>query len=239
MAHLILILTYLIGTVSMLVLGIFLFWGPLSLVALGLSEISVLGLNTCLSLAFFIQHSTMNRKPFRRWLVKYIHERYHGAFYTIASGIVLLILAISWQQSGQILLALQGVPRLLLRAVFFMSFVGFYLGMRALGSFDSFGVKPILRHLRGVDPPPPTPFTVRGPYRWVRHPLYFFSLILIWSCPDLTADRLLFNVLWTAWIIAGTVLEERDLACDFGEAYRDYQRKVPMLIPWHIYPIRK
>jgi len=67
----------------------------------------------------------------------------------------------------------------------------------ALGSFDTFGLRPILDRLRGMDSPP-LPFTVRGPYRWVRHLLYSFCLLMIWSCPDLTADRLLFNVFWTA-----------------------------------------
>jgi protein-S-isoprenylcysteine O-methyltransferase Ste14 len=56
-------------------------------------------------------------------------------------------------------------------------------------------------------------------------------LVLIWASPELTADRLLFNVLWTAWIVVGTILEETDLVADFGDVYRDYQRKVPMLIP--------
>jgi protein-S-isoprenylcysteine O-methyltransferase Ste14 len=45
-------------------------------------------------------------------------------------------------------------------------------------------------------------------------------------------DRLLYNVLWSIWVVIGTFLEERDLVVDFGEPYRDYQRKVPMLIPW-------
>jgi protein-S-isoprenylcysteine O-methyltransferase Ste14 len=72
---------------------------------------------------------------------------------------------------------------------------------------------------------------MRGAYRWVRHPLYFFSLVMIWSFPDLTADRILFNVSWTAWIVVGTYLEERDLAREFGDAYRDYQRRVPMWVP--------
>jgi protein-S-isoprenylcysteine O-methyltransferase Ste14 len=71
-----------------------------------------------------------------------------------------------------------------------------------------------------------------GPYRWVRHPLYLTTLLMICSHPDLTADRLLFNILFTVWILAGTVLEERDLVDAYGDDYREYQRAVPMLIPY-------
>ncbi|MFW6284408.1 MAG: methyltransferase family protein, partial [Desulfosalsimonas sp.] len=75
----------------------------------------------------------------------------------------------------------------------------------------------------------------RGPYKFVRHPLYFFSLLMIWSCPDITADRLVFNVLWSGWIVTGAWLEEKDLVRDLGRQYRDYQKSVPMLIPWKIW----
>ena len=57
---------------------------------------------------------------------------------------------------------------------------------------------------------------------------------MIWCYPDLTADRLLFNVLWSAWIVAGTLMEERDLAVTLGDRYREYQSRVPMLIPWRV-----
>ena len=66
----------------------------------------------------------------------------------------------------------------------------------------------------------------------MRHPLYLAVIVLIWACPDMTADRLLFNVLWTAWIVVGTVLEEVDLIAELGDEYREYRRTVPMLIPW-------
>jgi protein-S-isoprenylcysteine O-methyltransferase Ste14 len=46
------------------------------------------------------------------------------------------------------------------------------------------------------------------------------------------ADGLLLSVLWSAWMVAGTILEERDLVADLGDAYRRYQRQVPMLVPW-------
>jgi methanethiol S-methyltransferase len=79
-----------------------------------------------------------------------------------------------------------------------------------------------------------TPLTVNGPYRWVRHPLYLFMILMIWSFPGLTIDRLLFNLLWSIWLVIATNLEERDLVSDFGEQYRKYQAKVPMLIPYRI-----
>jgi protein-S-isoprenylcysteine O-methyltransferase Ste14 len=234
-SYVMLILTYLVGAVSLLVWMVFLFHGSLNLANLGLGEIAGLGLDASLSLAFFIQHSVMVRRSFRRWLAKFIREEYHGALFTIASGVVLLILVAFWQKSSYVLAAPQGFIRWLMHAVFILAILGFYWGFRALGSFDGFGLSPILNNLRGKDPPS-MPFIVRGPYRWVRHPLYFFCLLLIWSCPDLSLDRLLYNLLWSTWILVGSVLEECDLVADFGESYRDYQRKVPMLIPWRIRP---
>ena len=64
------------------------------------------------------------------------------------------------------------------------------------------------------------------------HPLYGLVIVLAWTSPDLSADRLLFNGLFTVWIVIGTVLEERDLVGHFGEPYGEYQRTVPMLVPW-------
>ena len=61
--------------------------------------------------------------------------------------------------------------------------------------------------------------------------MYLVVLLMIWGYPELTIDRLLFNVLWTLWIVVGTVLEERDLCDEFGDDYREYQRSVPMLVP--------
>ena len=104
-------------------------------------------------------------------------------------------------------------------------------GISGNGRFDGLGLRAIRRHLRGEESREPC-FVVRGPYRWVRHPLYTCALVLIWAHPQVTLDRLLFAVLWTAWIVVGTRLEERDLVAHFGEPYRRYQREVPMLLPW-------
>jgi protein-S-isoprenylcysteine O-methyltransferase Ste14 len=220
----------LLGGGSLVLFGVFLFSGSLNLTDLGLNHGGVHGLDTALSLLFFIQHSGMVRTPFRRRLERFVPGEFHGAIYAIASGVALLVVIAFWQEGTPLFTSPSGPIRWSFRALFFLSLIGFLWGGLSLKSFDPCGVGPLLARLRGATPES-TPFSARGPYRLVRHPLYLFSILMIWSCPDLTTDRLLFNVLWTVWIVIGAFLEERDLVAEFGETYLDYQRRVPMFIP--------
>lgn len=233
-AYLVLVVTSMVGSFSLLLFGLFLFGDSFTAVELGYSRIGVLAWDSLLCLMFFVQHSTMIRKAFRHQLTVIVPRHFHGALYTNASGAVLILLVLFWQNSEQVLISLQGISRWVAHGVFFASLLGMMWAMRALRSFDMFGIQPILArtrasHVRAM------PLTIRGPYRWVRHPLYFFMLVLIWCCPDVTVDRLLLNVLFTVWIGFGTFLEERDLVAEFHETYHNYQRKVPMLIPWKLH----
>ena len=219
------------GSASLFLFGLFLFFGARSVIDIRLSEVNVMRWNAMLSVLFFIQHSSMVRRSLNARLINYLPGHYHGALYTIISGAVLTAVVVLWQPSNTLLLELQGVSRWIARGIFILGAAGFTWGVRALQSFDAYGDARIKAHLRGIEPEAQI-FSVSGPYLWVRHPLYFFTLLLIWSCPDLTVDRLLFNVLWTAWIYIGTLLEEKDLRAVFGDKYQCYQQKVPMLIPW-------
>ena len=72
---------------------------------------------------------------------------------------------------------------------------------------------------------------VRGFYCWVRHPLYLFSVIILWLSPDMTVNTFTFYALITLYFAIGSLHEERRLLAEFGDAYRDYQRQVPWLVP--------
>jgi protein-S-isoprenylcysteine O-methyltransferase Ste14 len=230
-ANIVIVATTLVGGVSLVGFLIFLFAGPYGWINLGLSTHEALLFDGLLCFAFFIQHSVMIRRSFRRHLSAAVPTIYHGAVYTLASGIVLLALLVLWQEAGPVLLSLSGAPRMLTRAVFLAGLIGFAWGASSLRGFDTFGLRPIRAQLRGSRVSN-NPLSIRGPYRWVRHPLYFFMLVLIWSHPDVTAGRLLFNVSWTCWVFLGTWLEERDLVAEFGQPYKDFQKNVPMLVPW-------
>ena len=68
-------------------------------------------------------------------------------------------------------------------------------------------------------------------YKVVRHPLYLGVLIACWVTPTMTVGHLLFAGLVTAYVLVGIKLEERDLVAVFGDQYRRYRARVPMLIP--------
>jgi protein-S-isoprenylcysteine O-methyltransferase Ste14 len=78
---------------------------------------------------------------------------------------------------------------------------------------------------------PPKLYT-GGVYGWVRHPLYFFSLVILWLIPMMTVNTLTFNLGATLYFYIGAVFEERKLVAEFGDVYREHQRTVPMLIPF-------
>lgn len=65
----------------------------------------------------------------------------------------------------------------------------------------------------------------------VRHPWYTAVLLLLWA-GDLDLSALTGNAVLTIYIFVGTLLEERKLVHEFGDAYRGYQARVSMFVPW-------
>jgi protein-S-isoprenylcysteine O-methyltransferase Ste14 len=72
---------------------------------------------------------------------------------------------------------------------------------------------------------------VHGLYKIVRHPLYTFSLLFIWLTPSISQNSLTVYIGSTLYILIGIYFEERKLLREFGEAYAEYKKSTPMLIP--------
>lgn len=230
-AYLLVALSVSIGGGSCLLFGTFLVGGAFDAIRLDFSEPQRLLWDGMLSLTFFAQHSGMVRRTFRARLSSVIPADCFPAIYSIASGIALIAVVALWQPSGTVLFALRGWAGLPIHALFVLSIVGMGWGILVIRQIDPFGQADVMARLAGKAAQAPR-LSIRGPYLWVRHPLYFFMLVMIWATPELSADRLLFNLLWSSWIFLGSHWEEKDLVAEFGDEYRDYQGRVPMLIPW-------
>jgi protein-S-isoprenylcysteine O-methyltransferase Ste14 len=229
-ARLLILFTVAIGGGSLLLFAWFLYFGAPFAIGLAQSDTSRLAWDSVLCLVFFLQHSGMIRRGAKKQIAKRVQANCHPALYSIASGVALFALVLFWQPTDEFLFGFHGPAPWLSGSLAVPAIAGFAWGVRSLRGFDPFGTLP-LKAVLGGTPAPSSAFVAQGPYRFVRHPLYLFMLLLIWSAPRLSTDKLLFDVLWTAWIVVGTKLEERDLLADFGQTYRQYQQSVPMLIP--------
>ena len=229
-SKLIALVAILLGIGSILVFAAFPL-GSLRVVRPDWSEEMALAWNAALSLLFFLQHSGMMRRRVRDQLRRVFAPIYIPAVYAIASGLALSLVVVLWQPSQTQVFSLHGPARIAVYAVAVTAFGLFAWGWRTLRSFDPLGLRPLMG-TQHPDAPANTVFAAKGAYGLVRHPLYLAIILLVWAVPDVTADRLLFDVLWTGWIVLGTILEEADLVAECVESYRAYQRIVPMLIPW-------
>ena len=75
----------------------------------------------------------------------------------------------------------------------------------------------------------------KGPYRWVRHPLYGGALMLLFSISLVFGDWVILGYS-LAGILAFRLLvipaEEKQLLDAFGEEYECYQARTGALLPW-------
>jgi protein-S-isoprenylcysteine O-methyltransferase Ste14 len=72
---------------------------------------------------------------------------------------------------------------------------------------------------------------VNGLYRFVRHPLYTFSLGILWLSPSMTVNSFIVYAALTVYILIGIAFEERKLLREFGQEYAAYKSMTPMLLP--------
>ena len=99
-----------------------------------------------------------------------------------------------------------------------------------INHFDLFGLRQVYLFQKGKEYTDLV-FKKRFFYRFVRHPLLLGFMIAFWATPKMTLGHLFFAIATTAYMLIPIQLEERDMANIHGDAYRQYQREVSLLIP--------
>ena len=79
--------------------------------------------------------------------------------------------------------------------------------------------------------PEASPLNIRGIYRWVRDPFLLSGLIIMWLTPFMTFILLVIYILITIYLYLGSLHWESRLIEQFGDEYREYQKRVNRLIP--------
>ncbi len=106
----------------------------------------------------------------------------------------------------------------------------FWLGSRSYNGRTFLGLTQMHDFAAGRTPEQPV-FTATGILGVIRHPWYTGTLIFLGFCLPLTDVNLIWRLVFMAYVLVGTELEERKLLRDLGENYAAYRREVPRFFP--------
>ena len=158
---------------------------------------------------------------------------FYRLFYNIVSGITLL--PVFWliaDQPGENIWSLDGAPALLFRLLQLIGIAGVLVSFLQIDAFRFAGLRQAMVFVEGGTLPlPEEPLSRKGLYGLVRHPLYLFSMMVLWFNPVMSAAYLGFVIGSTLYFVLGSLVEERKLLRYFGEEYRTYQQQVAWMIP--------
>jgi methanethiol S-methyltransferase len=197
--------------------------GELSLIALVIDAL-LLGV-------FAIQHSVMARPWFKRGWTKLVPEPVERSTYVLLASLCLILLFWQWRPMTETVWNVRGAGRTLLVALFFVGWFTVLVSTFMVSHWDLFGLRQVTAYVKRA---PVTPIGFKTPmlYGYVRHPIYLGFLIAFWSTPRMTYGHLLFAIGTSGYIVLAIQFEEHDLVSFFGDAYRRYRQRTPMLIPF-------
>lgn len=109
-----------------------------------------------------------------------------------------------------------------------IALVGMALSFRGTGAISFLGLDSLF--VKNALPTKSSLMT-GGFYKYSRHPIYFFSLVLLWLLPWMSWNLLSFAIGVTLYTLIGSRFEERKLVGEFGQTYIDYRKVTPWIIP--------
>ena len=85
--------------------------------------------------------------------------------------------------------------------------------------------------LSAPETPEATPLNIRGIYRWIRDPFLLSGLVMMLLTPFMTVNLLVIYILTSIYLYMGSLHWESRLVAQFGDEYKEYQKRVNRLFP--------
>lgn len=182
-------------------------------------------------LIYFLIHSVLASITTKALLASRFPEAmpYYRLTYNLLAVLLLLVpLGLTYSWTGDWLWRWTGVWNGLSIGISLLAMLGFVWSLKFYDSREFLGFRQISEHIMSVEDQ--ERFHLSPLHRWVRHPWYFFALLLIWT-RDMNGAMLISSIMMTLYFVIGSGFEERKLIRYHGERYRRYRELVPGLIP--------
>ncbi len=189
------------------------------------TAVAAIAWNTALFSIFALHHSVFARLGVKTAVARWAPPELERALYTWVASLLFLGVCLWWQPVDVTVYALDQPGR---SAAYLVQLAGVIVTIRSsacLDALDLAGVRQVQRARDGT-PPRHVPLKTDGVYGFVRHPLYFAWVLMVFAAPTMTGTRLVFAVVSTAYLAIAIPWEERGLMQVFGAEYDAYRRTV-------------
>ncbi|MCG8315449.1 MAG: isoprenylcysteine carboxylmethyltransferase family protein [Pseudomonadales bacterium] len=202
-----------------------------------MSLLSAILINLGLVTLFGFSHSLLARNSVKQFLSGWLPQASLRSLYVFQSSAILIGICLAWQALPSVIWEIHNP---LLKGIIWGIQGGGWLlvvwATFAINHFELTGLQQVYFNMTCREEPSPK-FVTPWLYRIVRHPMQTGILIAFWMTPIMSLGHLIFAGTMTLYILIGIRFEERSLVVQFGDAYRDYQKQVPMLLPRLLNPV--
>jgi protein-S-isoprenylcysteine O-methyltransferase Ste14 len=182
-------------------------------------------------IAYFVVHSLLaslavKKRIAARWPA--FMPAYRLMFNAVA---VLLLLPVFWfiaVTPWPVVWQWHGVGKMAANMLSVLALLGFIWSLKYYDMQEFLGLRQWRGHIK--TPEDQEHFVISPLHRFVRHPWYFFAVVLLWS-RDMNLAQFISSALATVYFTLGSRLEEKKLLVYHGDVYRRYMEKVPGLFP--------
>lgn len=185
-------------------------------------------------LFYFVVHSALASLVVKKWVAArwpVVMPAYRLVFNSVSVAMLLPVFFITMSNPWPQVWQWQGMGRMTATTLQVLAALGFLWSLRYYDLQEFLG----LRQWRGqvTAPEDQEHLQISPMHRFVRHPWYFFAIVLLWT-RDMDLANLITSVLATVYFTVGAQMEERKLLVYHGERYRQYMKRVPGLcpLPW-------
>jgi protein-S-isoprenylcysteine O-methyltransferase Ste14 len=177
--------------------------------------------NVALFTVFAMHHSVFAREPVRAWVARACPPGLERSFYVWVASLLFVAVCALWQPVAGVAWRAEGAAVWGLRI---LQAIGIWLTLTSAAILD-------VLELSGVRqaeqrPAPAMDFKTRGPYGWVRHPIYSGWFLMVLAASPMTMTRLVFAVVSCVYLVAAIPFEERSLRDASAGGYERYMAQV-------------
>lgn len=186
---------------------------------------------------FGVSHTILASSSIKKRIIENAGNKiaFYRLFYNIISVIIFLAIYEIAPKPGLIIYDLP-YPYDLVTIGLQVVFIGLLIWtVRYIDGKEFLGISQIVRYYKGTydtkELDEKQSLVIKGPFKFVRHPIYLFSFLFLLVRPTMDLFYLISLICILAYFIIGSYYEEKKLIERFGDDYIEYQNKVPRIFP--------